>query len=123
MRWARLDDDMTSLCLFLPPFLKLLVPQKNGKKRCLPLPTLETLNVGFGQYDPDELIMFRQTLDRHRVTAEQERDGLIDRAAPAVHLAGDSGSRSQATQVEVTLTQKGAEGGHWFFREKAKRKD
>ena len=85
--------------------------------------TLETLNDGFGQYDPDELIMFRQTLDRHLVTAEQERDGLIGRAAPAVHLAGDSGSRSQATQVEVTLTQTGAEGAHSFFAEKAKRKD
>ena len=56
-------------------------------------PTLETLNDGIGQYDPDELVMFRQTLDRHLVTSKQERDGLIDRAAPAVHLA----ARSQAT--------------------------
>ena len=38
---------------------------QNGKKRCVPIPTLDTLNVNFGQYDQGELALLRQRLDEH----------------------------------------------------------
>ena len=38
---------------------------QNGKKRCVPIPTLNTFNVNFGQYDQEELALLRQRLDEH----------------------------------------------------------
>ena len=57
------------------------IPSSNGschrewEEACVPRPTLETLNDSFGHYDPDELDMFRQRLDKHLAAREQERDG------------------------------------------------
>ena len=69
---------------------------QNGKKRCVPLPTLETLNASFGQYDHEELAMFRQKLDEHFREAETARSVELDMSAL---LSGDTGAGFEPTQV------------------------
>ena len=52
----------------------------NGKKRCVPLPAVDGLNVSFGQYDQEELALFRQRLDEHFREAENARSVDLDMA-------------------------------------------
>ena len=71
---------------------------QNGKKQYVPLPTLDTLNVNFGQYDQEELVLLRQRLDEHYREAENARSIDLDMAASVALLSGDTGDGFELTQ-------------------------
>ena len=94
---AGLDDEMgVNVCS--DTITQAALNTQNGKKRCVPIPTLNTLNVNFGQYDQEELALLRQRLDEHLRDAENARNIDLDMAASVALLSGDTGDGFEITQ-------------------------
>ena len=91
------DDDM-GVNVSSDTITQTALNTQNGKKRCVPIPTPNSLNVNFGQYDQEELVLLRQRLDEHLRDAENARNIDLDMAASVALLSGDTGDGFEIAQ-------------------------